>query len=132
MVPPLPAEESRRLRALPAYWECAVPESAVDATIERARAIASTLAGRGKRREADELRRRAAVLARADALHRHAADVETLVDLYRALATFAGEAPLALAAAREEPGHGAAFRETAALRNRAFRAVAARIASTGS
>jgi hypothetical protein len=93
-------------------------------------------------RDAAELCRRVELLDRADELHRHASDVETVAGLYRALATLAQEqvraeedertwlqsgvleglAPLA---------HGPAFRETAALRNRAYRLVAATVARYG-
>jgi hypothetical protein len=124
-------QDVRLLRALPSSWEHAVPESAVDGLMKRADAVAVGLAKRGCKRDAEELRRRIALLERADELHRHASDIETLVGLYSALAAFAHEREPAVEesfawtqAGRDgefSPGHGRAFRETAALRNRAFR-----------
>ena len=133
-VPPTLGRDAQRLRALPASWEQRVDESAVGAMIERAEATASALARLGRRREADELRRRTQLLRRADELHGHAADIEALAGLYRALALLADEPLPADARAwfqtgmHDEPVHGPAFRETAALRNRAFRAVASALA----
>jgi hypothetical protein len=133
-VPPLLGRDAQRLRALPPSWEQRVDESAVGAMIERAEAAVSALGRLGRRREADQLRRGAQLLRRADELYGHAADVEVLVGLYRALALFAEE-PLpsdarawVQAGMQDEPVHGPAFRETAALRNRAFRAVARELA----
>jgi hypothetical protein len=123
--------DAQRLRGLPTSWEQRIDESAIGAIVERAEARARALAKLGRRHEADELRRRVALLRRADELHGHASDVEALAGIYRALAVFAGE-PLQAdartwiqAGMHDEPIHGPAFRETAALRNRAFRAVAA-------
>jgi hypothetical protein len=125
------SEDARRLRGLPPSWEQAVPESAIDGLKKRAESLAVALTRRGRRAEADELRRRAALLERADELHRHASSLETLVGLYRALAVFARERDPEVErlfvwaqAGMDQPssaGHGPAFRETAALRNRAFR-----------
>lgn len=136
----MPGPDARRLRGLPACWEQGIVESAVDGLTKRADALAIALAKRGRKREADELRRQVSLLERADELHRHASDVETLAGLYRAIATFAHEhdqvteESLAWAQAgtlgdhASTIGHGPAFRETAALRNRAFRLVAAAVA----
>jgi hypothetical protein len=139
-VPPLPTPDARRLRRLPSGWAEPIVESEVEALERRSDALALALAKRGRRREADELRRRRLLLERADGLHRHASTLETLVGLYRALAVFAGERePTADdgrvwvqsgAVGDEAPpaGHGPAFRETAALRNRAYHLLAAAIA----
>ncbi len=137
-VPPMDQSESRRLRGLPSSWEAPVAESAVEGLSRRARALAAGLAVRGRRRDAEELLRAVALLERADELHQHASDVETLVGLYRALAAFAGEREPVVASERtwaqagvlaDQPPsvHGPAFRETAALRNRAFHSLAARL-----
>lgn len=108
-----------------------MPESAIDALLRRGRAAASGLSAAGRSREAGELWRRITLLERADELHRHASDVETLAQLYRALTTFSEEPEGELepsrawvqagAAEGAGLGHGPAFRETAALRRRAFR-----------
>jgi hypothetical protein len=137
-VPPMPESDARHLRGLPASWQQPIAESALEGLHGRAMALASRLQRCGRKHEADELRRRAALLARADELHRHASDVETAVGLYRALSTLAGEQEhlgecgrtWAQAGALEEPmaAHGPAFRETAALRNRAYRSLAAAVA----
>lgn len=142
-VPAMPPGDARRLRGLPASWGAPIVESAVDALERRAVAVAGALAKRGRRREADELRRAIALLERADELHRHASDVETLTGLYRALALFAHERdPVAeesfawvQTGAVDDDGvealHGPAFRETAILRSRAFRLVASTLAKHG-
>jgi hypothetical protein len=142
-VPPMAESDTRRLRGTPRSWEQQIAESAVEALRRRANALATALKWAGHERDAAELHRVVALFERADELHRHASDVETVAGLYRALATLAheqvravgqertwlqsgvpeGAAPLAAPLA-----HGPAFRETAALRNRAFRLVAATIA----
>lgn len=135
----MPESDARPLRGLPPSWEQSIVESAVESLRRRAGTLAGRLERGGRKREADQLRRRAAVLARADELHRHASDLETIGGLYRALSTLAGEhEPLsdydrtwAQAGTLEEPmaiAHGPAFRETAALRNRAYRSLAATVA----
>jgi hypothetical protein len=130
---PSPAEDDARLlRGLPLTWEAAIDESALDGLQKRAAVLATSLAARGCPRDAADLRRRLALVARAAALHEHAANVETLAQLYRALSAFAkpGDRPIDASrvwvqsgALAEMPAavHGPAFRETAALRNRAFR-----------
>ncbi len=130
-IPSFPTEGARILRGLPSSWEESVGESSIDALKRRADGVAVSLARHGRKREAEELRRRIDLLERADELHRHASDLETLVGLYRALSVFAhDEQPLDEDAhvwaqvgrdSDSSTGHGAAFRETAALRNRAFR-----------
>ncbi len=131
-VPAPPNSDAVLLRGLPSAWERAVAESDVDALKKRAEALASLLAERGRHVAAADLRRRLAYLERADELHVHAASVEILAHLYRALSPFAHEqerpmdgSPLWLQAGalRTQPasGHGPAFRETAVLRNRAYR-----------
>lgn len=139
-VPPLQTSDVQRLRALPAAWEQHIVESAVDALEKRADALASALTKRGRKRQADELRRRLSLLERVDELFRHAGNLETLAGLYRALAVFADEHEAiaeesfawaqtgALGDDASLVGHGPAFRETAALRNRAFRLVASALA----
>jgi hypothetical protein len=135
----MPESDARHLLGLPPSWEQRIPESALESLQERANAIAGRLERGGRKREADELHRRIAALARADELHRHASDVETIAGLYRALTTLAGERePIgdyertwAQAGVLEDPMsvmHGPAFRETAALRNRAYRWLAAAVA----
>jgi hypothetical protein len=135
-VPPLPEHDMRVLRGLPTTWSQAVAESAIDALRERGAALASVLVARGRPRDAADLRRRVALLERADELHMHAASVETAAQLYRALLSFAKkdeskqeasfEASRVWLQAGALPGqlasaHGPAFRKTAALRSRAFR-----------
>jgi hypothetical protein len=136
----MPTRDARRLRGLPAAWEQPIVESSVDALAKRAEALASRLTKHGRKREADELRRLLALLERVDDLHRHAGDLEMLAGLYRALAAFAHEDDPAaedsfvwaqtgaLGDDGSPVGHGPAFRETAALRNRAFRLVASMLA----
>ena len=135
----MPESDARHLRGLPASWGQPIAESALEGLQGRAKAIAGRLERGGRNREADELRRRAALLARADELHRHASDVETIAGLYRALTVLAGarepvgdyDRTCAQAGLLEEPmavAHGPAFRETAALRNRAYRSLAAAVA----
>jgi hypothetical protein len=138
-VPPMPARDALHLRGLPPSWEESIPESAVDGLKKRAETLAVALARRGRKCDADDLGRRVALLERADELHRHAADIETIVGLYRALAVFAHEVlePASVAdtavvwaqsGSEHAPAHGPAFRETAGLRNRAYRAVLAAVA----
>lgn len=134
-------EDARRLRGLPKEWERAVSESAIDGLLRRGRTLASQLSRQHRKRDAAELRRFLSLLERADELHRHASDVETLTGLYRALTAFTGEEDdpavrqsftwIQTGAVEGETfpaPHGPAFRETAAIRNRAFRLVAAAIA----
>jgi hypothetical protein len=138
-VPPPPEATARRLRGLPASWEQPILESAVEGLQKRAAALAVCLEKSGRKREADELRRRIAVLERADELHRHAGDIETLAGLYKALSTFAREderpdeherawAQAGLLEDAMTVTHGPAFRETCVLRNRAYRWLAAAVA----
>ena len=138
-VPSVPESEARHLRGLPASWEEPIEESALEGLQGRAKTLAGRLEKGGRKREADELRRRAAVLARADELHRHASDLETVAGLYRALSILAGEREVVSSYDRswaqtgvlQEPtgvAHGPAFRETAALRNRAYRSLAVTVA----
>jgi hypothetical protein len=115
-------------------------ESAVDGLKRRAGALAVALRKRNRTHEAAELTRRLELFARADDLHRHAESLDILVDLYRALAVFAEEREPTTAdsivwaqtGALDDDAppvaHGPAFRETAALRNRAFRLVASAVA----
>jgi len=138
---PAPAEaDARLLRGLPGSWQAAVAESSIDALSKRARGLAAQLTGRGRRGEAAELLRRVSLLERMDELHRHASNLQTLAGLYVALATFSGEnsgepeqgthrtlAQTGLLA-DDQTTSGPAFRETAALRNRAFRLVASCVA----
>lgn len=136
----MPARDARRLRGLPAAWEQPIVESSVDALAKRAEALASRLRRHGRKREAEGLMRLLALLERVDGLHRHAGDLETLTGLYRALSAFAGEGDPAaeerfvwaqtgaLGDDASPVVHGPAFRETAALRNRAFRLVASVLA----
>jgi hypothetical protein len=126
------------LRGLPPHWEQRIVESAVDGLLQCAMGLARALEKQGGKAEAQELRRRTLLLERTDELHRHASSIETLVGLYRALRVFGQERDPALenaltwvqSGAFGEKGapHGPAFRETAALRNRAFRLVAAGLA----
>jgi len=105
-VPPMPMQNEvlRRLRGLPSCWEQRVVESTVDSLRKRADALGRVLAKHRRKRETDDLRRRVSLLDRADELHRHAADVETLVGLYRALRVFTHERePLE---AVSKPGRG--------------------------
>jgi len=138
-VPPMAEVTARPLRGLPSCWEQAIVESAVDGLRERASTMAARLERAGRKRDAQELRRRILALERADDLHRHASDVETITGLYLALSAFAREhepivererawAQAGLLDDRMSLAHGPAFRETAALRNRAYRLVAAAIA----
>ena len=139
-VPPMARQDVRLLRGLPSSWEQSVGESSVEGLEKRANAMALALARRGRRRDADDLRRRVSLLQRTDELHRHASDVETIAGLYRALELFAHQCDPAVAssltwtqagalAADTAPlPHGPAFRETAVLRNRAFRWVVAGLA----
>lgn len=138
-VPPMPESDARHLRGLAHSWEQPIAESAPDGLQRRAKTLARRLVTSGRKAEAEELGRRAAVLARADELHRHASDLETIGGLYRALSILAGEHEVvsdsdrtwAQAGLLEEPtvvAHGPAFRETAALRNRAYRSLAATVA----
>jgi hypothetical protein len=135
-VPSIPASDARQLRALPPHWGESIDESAIDGLVKRTDALASVLARAGRQRDAAELRRRLSLLTRTDDLHRHAGRLETLVGIYRALAVFAQEPELgdddsmllAQTGALDTEttaAHGPAFRETAALRNRAFRLVSA-------
>jgi hypothetical protein len=133
----MPESDARHLLGLPTSWEQRIPESELESLQERANAIAGRLERGGRKREAGELHRRVASLARADELHRHASDVETIAGLYRALTALAGERePIgdyertwAQAGVLEDPMmHGPAFRDTAALRNRAYRWLAAAVA----
>lgn len=134
----MPESEARHLRGLTRSWEQPIVESALDGLQRRAETLARKLERGGRKTEAGELRRRAAVLAHADELHRHASDLETIGGLYRALSTLAGEhvgtdcdRTWTQAGLLEEPiggAHGPAFRETAALRNRAYRSLAATVA----
>jgi hypothetical protein len=141
-VPPMAKSESRSLRGLPASWGQPIVESTVESLQRRGFALVATLRRAGRTSEAAELRRRIALLERADELQRHASDLETVAGLYRALATFAHEQELpaehertwAQAGVLEDPlsvVHGPAFRETATLRNRAYRLLAASVARSG-
>jgi hypothetical protein len=149
-IPPSPAEDARRLRSLPASWSRPIAESAVDAVLKRADGLAGALRSRRDVRAAAAVRRAAAVLRRADALHAQAERLETLAQLYVALlalradvASFGETDAEAGAPADDSIGwlqagalpeeelsseHGPAFRETASLRNRAFRQLEAAIA----
>jgi hypothetical protein len=120
-----------------------IDESAIDGLVKRAEAFAASLAKRGNKQAAEDLRRRVALLTRIDELHRHADSLETVVGLYRALSVLTNEpkpaihdAPVwaqtgALDDDAPTAAHGPAFRETAALRNRAFRLVAAALKGAG-
>jgi hypothetical protein len=141
-VPPMPEQDARRLRRLPADREARIVESAVDALLQRGRGTAAALRASGRTREAAALLRDVELLERADDLHSHASRLETLAQLYRALVTLAGpegsvdlgldESPAWLqcgALEDQTPGaHGPAFRATAALRARAFRLALASLA----
>ena len=135
-VPATSTEALRQLRGLPAAWGQAVAETEVDALRGRAEGVSLALRRRGREREAAELRRLTSVLERTDELHRHASDLETIAGLCRALEAFAPEAEPALVEGSlawaqlvaGTNGHGAAFRETALLRNRAFRLLASTLA----
>jgi hypothetical protein len=142
-IPPAPVADARRLRSLPPSWAQPIVESAVDGLLKRADGLAGALAVEGHARAAADLRRSADVLRRADALHTHAARVETLAQLYVALVALM-EAPGeelppdasvgllqagALSSGDLASAHGAAFRETAALRSRAFRQLEAAVAA---
>ncbi len=143
-VPSLPAEDLRRLRGLPPSWSRPIPESAVDALLERAGGLAKALKARGDLRGAAMLERATELLRRADALCTHASRVETLVQLYRALLALRADLTAERRVEEEESTawlqagalgtaplvamHGPALRETTALRNRAFRDVEAAIA----
>jgi hypothetical protein len=137
-VPPMPSEDARRLRGLAPSWQRPIDESEVDGLQKRAGALALALRRAGRRRDADELSHRLALLERADELQRHASNLETLVGLYRALAVFAHEDELddshvwaQTGALAEEAGdaHGPAFRELTGLRNRAFRLLSSAVAT---
>lgn len=142
-VPSLPESDARLLRGLPSSWEEPIRESSVDGLLRRARAMAGASSAAGRAHEARELRRRISLLERADDLHAHAADVETLAQLYRALAAFvepgapdvadASRTWLQAGAVAGAPSsaHGPAFRETAALRSRAYRWLLAMVARAG-
>lgn len=141
-VPPMAEPDARQLRGLPVSWEQHIAESAVDGLCRRAEALAAVLEAVGRRRDATELRRRLALLQRAEELHGHAADVETIAGLYRALSALSCEQEQggpyertwAQTGVLDDPisaVHGPAFRTTAALRNRAYRLVAATIARLG-
>lgn len=142
-VPSLPERDARLLRGLPSSWEEPIRESELDALLKRARAMAAASSAAGRAHEAREMWRRISLLERADDLHAHAFDVETLAQLYRALATLAEPgAPDVADASRTwlqagalpgapSPAHGPAFRETAALRSRAYRWLLALVARAG-
>jgi hypothetical protein len=144
-VPPMAEADARRLRGVPSSWEQAVAESAVEGLQKRADGLVVLLERAGRERDAAEMRCRIALLQRADQLHRHASAIETAAGLYRALAIFAQdqeqqepslehERIWAQAGLLEDPltvMHGPAFRETAALRNRAYRLLAAGVARLG-
>jgi hypothetical protein len=138
-VPPMAESDMWRLRGTPRCWEHQIAESTVEGLRRRAKALAAALKRAGHERDAAELNRQVALFERADELHRHASDVETAAGLYRALATLAheqvqleeNERTWLQSGVLEEPvsgAHGPAFRETAALRNRAYRLVAATVA----
>jgi hypothetical protein len=138
-VPPMAQADARRLRGTPGHWDQQIAESAVEGLRRRAYALATSLKRAGREREAAELNRQVALLERADELHQHASDVETVAGLYRALATLAHEQVPAVEDERTwlqsgvlegsvSGAHGPAYRETAALRNRAYRLVAATVA----
>jgi hypothetical protein len=140
-VPPMPRREARCLHGLSAAWEQAIVESSVDGLKRRALAVARTLTKWGRNREADDLVRQVSLLERVDDLHRHAGNLETLSGLYRALTAFSHDREPVIddALVWAQTGalgddtslvrHGPAFRETAALRNRAFRLVASTLAT---
>jgi hypothetical protein len=132
-VPSLPSSDARRLHALTSSWEEPILESAIDGLARRAQAIARLLGARGNTREARELMRSLDLLLEVDALHRHADNLETIAGLYSALAILAGDEPVLDDRLRAQTGlagddcsavgHGPAYRETAALRSRAFHLV---------
>ncbi len=84
------------------------------------------LGATGHKPEGEALARWIALLERVDELHRHAEDVETIAGICSALTPFA-EGDSALPDATN--AHGSAFRETALLRNRAYRWVEAAVAA---
>ena len=146
-IPPAPVADARCLRSLPASWERAIPESAVDGLLKRAEGCAHAREAAHDARAAAHLRRAAEMLRRADALHEQAGRLETLAQLYLALAALRADLVSvepdeeispdastgwlqagALPTAELSSAHGPAFRETAALRNRAFRQLEAAIA----
>jgi hypothetical protein len=146
-IPAAPAADARRLRGLPSSWTRPIVESAIDALSRRAEGVARALSLQGNLRAAANLRRDGELLARADALHTHALRVETLAQLYRALVALSVEVATessaegalddesmtwvqagALPTADLSPAHGPAFRETASLRNCAFRCLEAAVA----
>lgn len=146
-VPPASAGDVRRLRGLRSSWARPIDESSVDGLMKRAGGVVRALAARGRGGAAAELERKRALLERADALASHALRVETFAQLYRALAALhadlVSEDPGAHALEEESltwlqagalenaplsSAHGPAFRETIALRNRAFRSLEAAIA----
>jgi hypothetical protein len=145
-VPPAPAADARSLRALPATWDGPIAESAIDGLARRAEGVAKVLRAQGKMQSVKDLRRAAELLVRWDALHARAFELETYAQTYRALVALraelgekAGEGATedasiawtqagALAGAAPPFAHGPAFRETAALRNRAFRNLEAALA----
>jgi hypothetical protein len=140
-VPPMAESDARALRGTSACWEQAIVESAVDGLRRRASALAKALKSAGRKRDAAELQRRLVLFERADELHRHASDLETIAGLLRALSIFAHEherdeherAWLQAGMLEDRPSvvHGPAFRETAALRNRAYRLLAEAVAWQG-
>jgi hypothetical protein len=138
-VPPMAESDMRHLRGTPRWWEQQIPESAIEGLRRRANALETALRRTGRERDAAELCRQVALLGRADELHQHASDVETVAGLYRALAILAHEQAPAVEQERTwlqsgvlegtaSLAHGPAFRETAALRNRAYRLVAVTVA----
>lgn len=141
-VPPSLIASVRPLSGLPRSWARPIDESRIDGLLKRADGTARALSAVGELRPAAALRRTAALLERVDELHRHSSRVETLAQLYRALATLHAEVladPIddesiswlqagALATSELSAAHGPAFRQTAALRNRAFRALEAAVA----
>lgn len=145
--PSAPVADARCLRSLPPSWARPIAESAIDGLLKRADAVAAALHAVGDVRAAADLRRAASMLRRADALHLQAGRVETVAQLYVALAAL--RADLVSDSAQEDlttdastgwlqagalpttgfsSAHGPAFRETAALRSRAFRQVEASVA----
>jgi hypothetical protein len=142
-IPPASVEDARRLRTLPSSWARGIPESAVDGLLKRAEALANARRAAGDSRAAADLHHAAAMLRRADAVHAQAGRLETLAQLYLALAALRADLVSdedvladesagwlqagALPTADLSSAHGPAFRETAALRNRAFRQLEAMI-----